>query len=176
MNNDFKISPALILLRGKPAVGKSHLARTLGAKLAIPFVDKDDIKDIVANYFTAQDIADYFSYAIMFNIAASYLKNDSAVICDSPLYPQYSFFQAQRLADKLNVPLKVVRVVLTDEKKWQNQMEGRSDFPSHRYKEWGKHKKELLDNKSYSIKDEFIVDMGHFSDKTLDELVNFLIK
>lgn len=177
MTQDFKkISPTLILLRGKPAVGKSHLARMLSAKLGTPFIDKDDVKDIVADYFTAQDIADHFSYAIMFNIAASYLKNNSAVICDSPLYPQYSFFQAQRVANKFGVPLKVIRVVLSDEKKWEEQMNNRKDAANHRYTNWDKHRKELLENEPYSIEGEFIVDLASFNDEVSKELVNFLIK
>lgn len=169
------MTPALILVCGRPAVGKSYLTRLMNQRFGIPFVDKDDIKDVVADYFTASDIADYFSYAILFKIASSYLKNGSAVICDSPFSSRFSFFQAKRLADKLGAPLKVIRVVLNDSEQWEKQMNSRKDAASHRYKDWDLHKNEMLGAESYTFAGELIVDSACIDEETLKKIVEFLV-
>lgn len=50
-------TPALILLTGLPATGKTTLARRLAADLALPLVAKDEIKELLFDTLGVQDRA-----------------------------------------------------------------------------------------------------------------------
>lgn len=168
----------LILLRGKPAAGKSFVARFLSKELNIPFIDKDDIKDAASVYFADQRVADQFSYHIMFNIVESYLKNNSSIICDSPLYPPYAFFKAKNIAQKYNASIKIVHVIISDVEEWKRRLDQRmlKNLSFHRYAGWESHKEELLNNETKLIPGELLIDIGEFNNSKKDLLINYLLE
>lgn len=173
-----KIPPMIILIRGKPATGKSFITRFLSKKLNIPFIDKDDIKDVVDYYFLERNVSDYFCYAILFNIAISYLESDSAVICDSPLFPQYAYFRAKKISDKYQVPIRVIHTVIEDTEQWKERMNKRylrhNSF--HRYTNWESREKELLEKQPYHIPGELMINLEKFGEREKNKLLKYVLK
>lgn len=164
-------------MRGKPATVKSYVASFLSKELFIPHIDKDDIKDVVAHYFTEPVVADEFSYAVLFNIASSFLKTGSAVICDSPLYPDYAYFQAQNVALEHKVPLRIIHVVIGNIEEWKRRLNNRSseNVAFHRYSGWESHEKELMGKEPESIDGEFLIDSSKFGEKEKENLISYIL-
>ena len=88
-------SQFLLCLKGHPGTGKSTLAQSLCRHLRWPLIDKDDIKD------HTWDLAEgnALSYAILWQIVETQLRNGLSVIVDSPFARPHLYETAQQLAE-----------------------------------------------------------------------------
>ena len=125
----------LIALKGHPGVGKSVVARALGRRLAMPVIDKDDIKDVLD-----ERCADPggLSYTVMFSIAQRQLLQGLSVICDSPLSEVGGYTAACHVARSVSARLVVVECVCSSRAEWRRRIEKRAalQLPAHHVTSW----------------------------------------
>src|SRR5947208_14633057 len=110
----------LIAMAGLPGTGKSTLAQNLADVYSGIVLDKDSIRaalfpiDLI-EYSTRQDD---FCMSIMFQVA-SYIIGDGPsghVILDGRTFShRYQVAALEQLAEVLNVPLKIIECVCSDE-------------------------------------------------------------
>jgi predicted kinase len=123
----------LILLKGHPATGKSTLAQALAQRLGWPLVDKDDIKDFVANFPGGNSLA----YDIVWRIVERQLGLGISTIVDTPLSYPIGYDMGRRLVTNYSARLLVVETVL-DEHVWRQRLEDRRPYErsTHRISSW----------------------------------------
>jgi predicted kinase len=125
--NSFTPSPSsavtdlhLILLKGHPATGKSTLGQALARHLRWPLVDKDDVKDFIADL----PGGNHLSYEIVWRIVSTQLALGVSLVVDTPLSYPISYRTGCDLAQRYGARLLVVETVL-DEVTWQQRLESR---------------------------------------------------
>lgn len=100
--------PALIIVSGAVAVGKTTFARYLSEKLKIPCFSKDDIKE---NLFDSLGSSDkdwstklsIASFSLLYLIAEKELSSGRSVILEANFKPQFHMESVKKLADMKNV-------------------------------------------------------------------------
>jgi predicted kinase len=123
----------LILLKGHPATGKSTLGRALARRLRWPLIDKDDVKDFIADLPGGNQL----SYEVAWQVVDTQLSLGISTIVDTPLSYPISYETGCRLAQQHGAHLLVVESVV-DEERWRQRLEGRS-LPaqsSHKIHSW----------------------------------------
>lgn len=125
----------LIALKGHPGAGKSAVARAIGRHLAIPVIDKDDIKDVLAPVCSD---AGGLAYTAMFNIARQQLRLGLSVICDSPLSEQNGYAAACSIARETAAQPAIVECVCSSAEEWCRRIEQRAaqGQPTHHIATW----------------------------------------
>ncbi len=124
--------PALVLLKGHPATGKSTLAQALARHWAWPLIDKDDIKDFTAELPAGNRLA----YDIMWRLAETELRLGLRVVVDSPLSYPVGYATGRALAIQYGARLLVVETVLSPDL-WRDRLEERRRGPaSHKIGSW----------------------------------------
>lgn len=122
----------LVLMKGFPATGKSHVAESLSRTLGWPIIDKDDIKDFTVDMPGGNELA----YDIMWSVADRQLQLGLSVIVDSPLTYPVAFETGTRLAESYEAHLLVVETVL-DEATWRARLADRNPAESaHKIANW----------------------------------------
>jgi predicted kinase len=110
----------LIAMAGLPGTGKSSLARQLARDLSGVILNKDEIRAALfppswIEYSTKQDD---FCMSILFQVA-SYLLSENPnryVILDGRTFSyRYQVLELDQAAEKLNIPLKIIECVCSDE-------------------------------------------------------------
>lgn len=79
--------PALIVICGAPASGKTTLARRLAGNLRLPLLEKDVIKESLADAIGIQDRADsrrvgYASTRLLYDLAMSMLRHGTSLMVE----------------------------------------------------------------------------------------------
>lgn len=81
----------LILIAGYPGTGKTHLARDLGQRIQVVYVDKDEINDV----FTSSRMNSIYKklrlsvHKIMYSFASMNLELGNSVMLDAPFATEY---------------------------------------------------------------------------------------
>lgn len=127
------MKPSLILLKGHPATGKSTLARALARRLHWPLIDKDDVKDFIAELPGGNGLA----YEVAWRVVSTQLSLGISVIVDTPLSYPMSYQKGRELVQEYGATLRVVETLL-DEEVWRQRLESR-DLPpqsNHKIHSW----------------------------------------
>lgn len=148
--------PLLIALKGHPGCGKSAVAKHLGMQLAIPVIDKDDIKDLLVGYPDPGGLA----YVTMFRIARRQLLLGLHVVCDSPLSEELGYAAACRIASEIGAHLVVIECICSSPLLWRQRIEQRAALgePTHDIASWSDLERHMLRrHESYSYR----IDVPH---------------
>lgn len=91
--------PLLVIVSGPPGAGKTTLAKCLGAELALPVFDRDDLKDIMFDSLGWSDRAwsqliGATAYELLYLIAERLISRGVSVIVDTN-------FQRESIADRI---------------------------------------------------------------------------
>ncbi|MEM8529205.1 MAG: AAA family ATPase [Chloroflexota bacterium] len=169
--------PCIIAFKGHPGAGKSAMARALSRRLAIPIIDKDDIKDILNGIC---DDAGGLAYTTMFNIARRQLVQGLSVICDSPLSEIGGYTAAACVAHDTGSNLIIVECICSSPEEWQRRIEQRAALrlPSHHITTWddlAEHLRRREKSSNYTINDPYLVldTLGAF-DEIVEQLITWL--
>jgi predicted kinase len=120
MHGKARLKPCLILLKGHPATGKSTLARAMAGRLRWPLIDKDDVKDFIADLPGGNGLA----YEVAWRVVSTQLSLGVSVIVDTPLSDPISYETGCNLAAYHGAHLLVVETML-DEESWRQRLEHR---------------------------------------------------
>lgn len=98
---------ALIVISGFPATGKSTLANGLGAHFGLPFMGKDQIKELIFDTLKSGDRAwsqrvGASAYEILLNFAETLLKSRQSVIIESNFKPELDSKRFAKIRDEFN--------------------------------------------------------------------------
>lgn len=96
--------PSLIVICGAPASGKTTLARRLAADLRLPLLEKDVIKESLAESLGAIDLGDSrrigtASFRLLYDLAESMLVRGADVMIEANLTRPYAGTPLARLSD-----------------------------------------------------------------------------
>jgi len=146
----------LIAMAGLPGTGKSTLARHLADAYAAVVLDKDSIRAALfpaalIEYSTRQDD---FCMSIMFQVATYLLHNNPLqhVIIDGRTFSRsYQVVALEQLSRDLNVPLKIIECVCSDESA-QRRLAGKQSIGE-------KSEKHLAANRDYNL---YLTIKAHF--------------
>lgn len=129
----------LLCLKGHPGTGKSTLAQSLSRKLHWTLIDKDDVKDHTWDLANGNEL----SYAIMWQIVETQLRNGLSVVVDSPLARPHLYEMAKKIAARHRVRLLIVQTAI-DVVTWQQRLDKRRANPSkHKPNNWADMEKQL---------------------------------
>ena len=170
-------TPLLIAFKGHPGSGKSAVARALGRRLAIPVIDKDDIKDVLDG--RAED-AGGLAYSAMFNVARRQLLQGLSVICDSPLSEPMGYTAVCCVAHDASARLVVIECVCSSREEWRRRIERRAALrlPAHHVVSWDDLEAHLRRREvcsSYPINEpHLLVDTIAPLDQVLEQILEWL--
>ncbi len=106
--------PQLIITTGRPAAGKSTLAKWLSKELGIPFFSKDNVREILFDSLGWKDrkwtqTLGRASIDIMFYLAEMQFEAGCSVILDNSFDPSLSVPRFQEL--KTNYDIETIQIV-----------------------------------------------------------------
>jgi predicted kinase len=133
MHGNANVRSCLILLKGHPATGKSTLARALARRLRWPLIDKDDVKDFIADLPGGNGLA----YEVAWRVVSTQLSLGISVIVDTPLSYPISYETGCALAQAYGARFLVVETILNEEA-WRQRLESR-ELPAesqHKIHSW----------------------------------------
>jgi len=113
----------LAYFRGPPGVGKSTIARGLGAKLKIPVIDYDDVKGELVSYLQMPELA-IASYNIVNNLLRTNSSLGFPVIFDSHGYYKEAFDKCVSLVGLGQILL--VNCQCSSEEEWRLRLAARA--------------------------------------------------
>jgi broad-specificity NMP kinase len=74
----------VILLRGRPGVGKTTISNRLSSELNVPIIRKDDFYDVIANYNEDHEQRNKVAYGILFRLLQTNANTNMRYILDFP--------------------------------------------------------------------------------------------
>ena len=103
-----KQKPQLIITTGRPAAGKSTLAKWLSKELGIPFFSKDNVREVLFESLGSKDrkwaqTLGRTSIDIMFYLAEMQFEAGCSVILDNSFEPSLSASRFQALKAKYGI-------------------------------------------------------------------------
>lgn len=126
-----KTPPVLILFKGWPATGKSHLARQLSERIGLELIVRDKLKSLLVKHRYEPSQLGEKSYTIMWQLADRYLASSRGCICDTSLLQPIGIPQIEALRQKNKAIVLVIECICTDEKTIQRRLILRKKYPSY---------------------------------------------
>lgn len=103
----------LIVITGHSATGKTTLGRKIAKELNIPFLSKDDFKEILFDTIGFKDREwsqkiGKASYEILYNVLEENLKSNNSVVIESNFEPRYANIKLNKLKEKYKfIPFQI---------------------------------------------------------------------
>lgn len=90
--NSLTVKPLLIIITGLPGTGKSALGKKLAEELQLPFISKDDFKELLFESLGWEDREwskklGAASYDMLYHVTESILKVDKSMIIETNFHP-----------------------------------------------------------------------------------------
>jgi predicted kinase len=109
-------SPLLVIVNGRPATGKTHIAERLSAELGIPLFTKDSVKELLGEVVGAPDrqaarALGEASIHLIFQNAEIVLATGAPAIVESPLIPELSVDMLRELQGRTGC--RILQIFLT---------------------------------------------------------------
>lgn len=103
-----QIANTLIIMRGYPGTGKSTIAQAIASTLHIPLIDRDVIRQVIANILGSHAEVGHIAYEMIFALAREQLQLGLSLVIDTPLTYYRTYEQACQLAASCHVSMLVV--------------------------------------------------------------------
>ena len=168
----------LVALRGLPGIGKSVLARAVGRELGWAVLDKDDLKDVLAERI---EHADELAYDLLFRVAGRLVAQGQSVVCDSPLMHAGLYALADRTAREAGAVLVVLDCTLADAAEHRRRLDARRSNDHTRpwrVNDWPglvAYRDRTVPGAAYPIDvPRRLLDLGHPHERVAHEAVNWL--
>jgi predicted kinase len=153
--------PKLVIVTGRPAAGKSTLAKWLSQELKLALVSKDNIREILFERLSWKDrpwaqLLGQASVDLMFYFAETELSVENSVIMDNSFHPPTSTPRFQELkekfeADSVQIICNSTKEILFERFKTRAEIgnrhpgHGDTDVLDELYKNLADEKPQLLD-------------------------------
>ncbi|WP_164545610.1 AAA family ATPase [Paenibacillus albus] len=111
----------IILLRGRPGVGKTTISNLLMVELNIPVIRKDDFYDVIAEYYENHELRNKVSYGILFRMLQTNAGSNKRFILDFPFNQEEEMRNFEQWVLNQNYILKSIRCICSDKKIWANR-------------------------------------------------------
>ncbi len=165
----------LILLKGKPGVGKSTIASLLAKKINCPVLHKDDLNDLVFSFFGANSKTS----GLVYEIIGYFVKNlstivERSIVVDCSLSTKKNYLLFKKLSHKINFKLTVIEVVMPNKKELEKRLNQRVGLPKHRIKSIKDIGKQGLFYEEYPIENLIKVKNNKEIASTVNELLEKL--
>lgn len=130
---------SLIIITGLPGTGKTTLGKKLAKDLGIPFISKDNFKEILFDVFGWQDREwskkiGGASYDLMYHVAESILESGKPLIVETNFNPKFANQKFLELKEKYDLALVQVRCVTDGEvlfERFKKRAESADRHPGH---------------------------------------------
>ena len=108
------MTPALIVVTGAPGSGKSTIAGPLAARLGLPLIAKDELKEALWDHLGPGDRELFHaygrvSYALMFLIARMLLRSRGSAVVEGNFTPEWAADELEQLRGE--TPFRLVQVL-----------------------------------------------------------------
>ncbi len=142
--------PLLILFRGYPGTGKSHLAAQLSEHLGFPLIVRDKYKTLLRKQSYPEQQLGRASYALMWKQADNFLAEKRACICDTSLVQPTGLEDIESLQKKHSAAVVIVECVCLDEAEHARRLDARQLHPEYyAVNSLAKYKEFVAANQSY---------------------------
>ncbi|MGW4947495.1 AAA family ATPase [Actinoplanes sp. NPDC004185] len=123
--------PTLAVFAGLPGVGKSTLAGLVGAALPAAVLAVDTVDFTMRAYDVTEPRPGYAAYGVVAALAEAQLRMGHHVIIDAVNPVKAARQHWVELAERLDVPLRVVEVVCGDDAEHRRRVESRFAARAH---------------------------------------------
>lgn len=120
----------VILLRGRPGVGKTAVSDKLAIKLGVPIVRKDDLYDELAGAVEGHELRNQLAYGMLYRILESNALSESRIILDFPFNREDDMVRFAGWLTARGIVLKPVLCICSDERLWAERFNVRCLNPA----------------------------------------------
>ncbi|CAG7599863.1 hypothetical protein PAESOLCIP111_00346 [Paenibacillus solanacearum] len=163
----------VILLRGRPGVGKTVISNRLGSRLHAPVIRKDDFYDVIAGYNDNHEQRNKVSYGILFRLLDTNAQAPSRFILDFPFNNNEEMNRFAEWLSTRNYCLKSILCNCSDEGIWAERFHERkaNPLPNQLITDFAKLKSHYGDLSIRPLKGELVVDTV----EPLDTIVEYIM-
>ncbi|CAG7615565.1 AAA family ATPase [Paenibacillus allorhizosphaerae] len=119
----------VILLRGRPGVGKTTISDRLGPMLNVPIIRKDDFYDVISDYNDNHEQRNKVSYGILFRLLQTNASTNMRYILDFPFNKEEEMNHFKLWLESRDYGLKSILCTCSDEKIWAERFNKRKSNP-----------------------------------------------
>lgn len=169
------IQPTIIVISGLPGAGKTTLGHNLANFMKLPFLAKDEIREILFNHFGSDSknmpmIRDA-TYEVLYSTIKKIVSAGKSVIIESNFEEQFATPQLQSLKNEFNCALFQifcsVEAKIAFARFQKRSQEGSRHHLHATHNTFEEYKKSLMDNREYHLSLP-----GITIDMTKPELIN----
>ncbi|WP_256865340.1 AAA family ATPase [Paenibacillus sp. 32352] len=166
----------MILVRGRPGVGKTAISNRLSKHLHLPILRKDDFYDAAALYVKEHEHRNKISYGILFQFLETNSKADGSWILDFPFNRQDEILRFRAWLEERGYLLFSVLCVCRDETVWADRLNQRkrSPLPNQLITDFAELKAYYGDLSILPLPEELVVDTTEPLDLIMEKILTFL--
>jgi hypothetical protein len=163
----------VILLRGRPGVGKTTISNRLGSEFNVPIIRKYDFYDVIANYNEDHEQRNKVSYGILFRLLQTNACTNVQYILDFPFNKEEEMRNFTLWLENQNYVVKSVLCICSDEKIWADRFNIRKfiPLPNQLITDFDELKNYYKDLSIRPMNGELVVDTIESVDSILDKVV-----
>jgi adenylate kinase family enzyme len=166
----------VILLRGRPGVGKTTISDRLSAELNIPIFRKDDMYDIIAGYNDDHNQRNRMCYAILRQMLRTNAVVQGRLLLDFPFNGEQDMRRFAGWLEEQRIRLIPVLCICSNESLWAERFNRRKldPAPNQLITDFDELKGYVKDLTITPYKDELIVDAVQPLDTIIRQILAYL--